>query len=277
MSEPNTPTEEEQNPETPEEQSPAETPAEEEQSSSSDEEGQQEEDQSPAEEESEEAPAEENPEDDEQSEETEDNSEYTSYEDPALKQVVRILEESEIPVAEANAIFMPAVESGDLSKINKQALVDRLGEDKADMVMVLAQSYYNTTFSEMKAIEQEAFKITGGEENYTAMQQWIADKAASDPEFAKDMEEFRSMVNTNKPRAVKAAITELFGMYRNDPNTTIEAEMEVGDSAPNAGQVEPLSRMEYAKEINKARRAGTYESVRASLWKRRQAGIKQGI
>ena len=232
-------------------------------------------DDAPKEEEKEEP--EETPEEEESDEDEEVDSEYTEYEHPALKQAVNLLKEAEISVEDANAIFAEAVESGDITKIDKKALVEKLGQDKADVVLVLAESYYNTQFSKFKAIKDEAFSLTGGEENFNSMTEWAKEKAKADPEFAKDLSEFRAMLDSNQPRAIKAAISELFEIYKQDPDTTIEADLTVGDKAASTAGVEPLSRSEYINLVEKAHREGNYEQVRASLWARRSAGKKKGI
>lgn len=248
--------------ETPTEETPAEEPTEEP-------------NEEPAEEETsaEEEPPEEDPE--EESEETE--SEYNSYDDPALKQAVIILEESGLAVEEANAIFAEAVETNDLSKIKRDVLVEKIGQDKADIVLVLAESYYNTTFSAMQAIQTEVYSLAGGEENFTAIKDWANEKAKTDKDFAKDFAEIKEMIDTQKMRSVKAAVNELVDLYRQDPNTTTPANLEVGDKAAGNSGAEPLTRAEYTDAVDKARRDGNYDKVSAQLWARRQAGIKKGI
>lgn len=220
----------------------------------------------------------ETPEDEESDEGDEDSeSEYNSYDHPALKQAVTILEESGLAVEEANAIFSEAVETNDLSKIKKDALIEKIGKDKADVVLVLAESYYNTTFSAMEAIQTEVFSLTGGEDNFAAIKEWANEKAKTDTTFAKELAEIKEMIDTQKMRSVKAAITDLVDLYRQDPDTTTPANLEVGDKAAGKTAAQPLTRADYISEINKARKDGTYDKVSASLWSRRQAGMKQGI
>lgn len=84
------------------------------------------------------------------------------------------------------------------------------------------------------------------------------------------------MLDSGNLRSIKAAVRELFDMYKGDPNTTIAANLEVGDKAAG-GSVEPLSRTDYINEVEKAHRNGTYDEVSSALWTRRQAGIKKGI
>ncbi len=235
-------------------------------------------DETPVEEPKEEAaPTEDTPQEDEPKEETDLRSEYNEYDNPALKQVVNIMVDAELPVAEANAIFAEAAETGDLSKINKAALVEKLGQDKADVVLVLAESYYNTEFSSMKAIKDEVHKLVGGEDNFTNMSKWANDKAATDPAFAKDFSELKAMFDSKQPRAINAAAKELFELYKQDPGTTITASLEVGDAAVGSAGVEPMTRREYTEAVAKAHRNGTYEAERASLWARRSAGQRKGI
>lgn len=220
---------------------------------------------------------EESEEDESEESEEESEAEYNEYEHPALKQAVNLLKDAEVSVEDANSIFQEAVDSGDLSKINKDKLVELVGEEKSDVILVLAESYYTTQFSEFKAVLDEAHKIAGGEETYNAMKDWAAEKATSDPEFAKDMQEFRSMIDSGNPRAVRAAVRELFDIYKQDPDTTISADLEEGTSTPNTTGLQPLTLREYTKLITKARKDGTYEKVHKGLWARRQAGKKQGI
>lgn len=202
---------------------------------------------------------------------------YTEYSDPALSQVVDIMKGADISVEDANAIFKQAVDAQDLSKVDKAALVEKLGQKQADLVMVLAESYYNKTFSEMKAMKDLVTKEVGGEDSFEAMRTWAWGKADADPEFSKELTEIRGMIETKNPRIVKAAIKELYDMYRADPDTTIPADMQVGDKVASLTGVEPLTRAQYTDLVDKARKDGNYEKVSAQLWARRDAGIKKGI
>lgn len=258
-------------PETPEEKVEEQTPEEAPEEETPEGEAETPEEQTPEEETPEEEPGE------EEDSSEEDESEYNSYDHPALKQAVTILEESGLAVEEANAIFAEAVETNDLSKIKKDVLAEKIGKDKADVVLVLAESYYNTTFSAMETIQNEVFSLTGGEDNFNAIKDWANEKSKTDKAFAKDLAEIKEMIDTQKMRSVKAAINELVDLYRQDPETTTPANLEVGDKAAGNSSVQPLTRADYVSEINKARREGTYDKVSKQLWARRQAGMKQGI
>lgn len=229
------------------------------------------------EEEKEEAADDTESEDEESEEEDTEAESYEEYTDPALKQAVEVLKELEIPVEEANKIFAEAVETGDLTKIDRDALVEKCGKDKADLVLVLAESYYNKTFARFQEIEKEAHKLTDGKENFDAMRKWAQEKEANDAEFAQDLAAFRKIFDSENPRAIKMAVTELYSMYTADPDTTVTANLETGDRAAGGESIEPLSRREYGDLVQRAHRNGTYEQDKALLWKRREAGMKQGM
>lgn len=205
-----------------------------------------------------------------------DDFDYSEYDSPALKQAVVLLREANIPVEQSNAIFAEAVDSGDLSKIDTTKLVELMGQDKADVVLMLAENYFNKQTASMKTITDEAHALTGGKENFDAMRTWATEKMGTDPAFAKEFLEFRAMLDSGQPRTIKAAVTELFSLYKADPGTTIEANLEVGDKKVS-GDTGALSRTDYIQAIDKAQKNRTYEKVRESLWHRRQAGMKKGI
>ena len=208
---------------------------------------------------------------------TEEPAGYPEYTDPALKQATNLLKEANVSVEDANAIFKEAVETGDLSKIDTGTLVEKLGEDKAELVQILAEKYYSKAQEQVKETKELVHGIVGNEETFKDMQKWAAEKESQDPSFAKDLEDFRNMIDTGQPRSIKAAISELFDMYKADPNTTIRANLEVGDKAASTAGLTPMTRREYVDALEKARKEGTFDTQSATLWQRRLLGKKQGI
>lgn len=202
---------------------------------------------------------------------------YQEYDDPALSQMVDIFTEADLPVDEANAIFAEALDSNDLAKVDTQALVDKLGQRKADLVMLLATTAHEKAQANLQQVTNTVHDIVGGEEAFKGLQAWVADKEKSDTAFASEMLEIREMIDSGKERAVKAAINDLFSMYKKDPNVTLPANITQGDGSVGSTTVEPLTRLEYADAVDKARRAGTYEKEQATLWARRKAGKQTGI
>jgi hypothetical protein len=205
------------------------------------------------------------------------NLDYNEYEDPALRQMVKILKGKEIPVEVTNDVFGEAIETRDLSKVKLDVLKEHLGEEDAETVMVMATAYAKGKFSEFAEINKTAYDITGGQQNYDNMKAWAQAKEQSDPEFAKEMAEIRALVDTGSPKAIKAAVTELFEVYKADPNTTIEADLTQGDSANGKAGIKPISRREHGRLVDEAIKKGTYEQEKQKFWAMRQEGIKQNI
>lgn len=218
---------------------------------------------------------EEDPTTDEETSEVE--SEYENYDDPSLKQVVNIFKEVDLPVAEANAIFAKAVETGDLSQIDKATLVEKVGEDKADIVIALAENYYNKTNGEFQKVRDQVFDQVGGEEAFNEIVSWAQNKAASDEKFAADLADYRAMIDTKNPKAVQAAVKELQSLYKADPNTTIKPDLVKGDGAGVGADNSPLTAQAFKDAVNKAVADGTYNDVQKSLYARRAAGRAQNI
>lgn len=217
-------------------------------------------------------------EDEEEAEDTEEpDLEYNEYEDPALRQMVKILKGNEIPVEVTNDIFGEAIESGDLSKVKVDLLKEKIGDEDAETVMVMANAYAGGKFAEFAEINKSAYEITGGKANYDNMKAWAQEKEKSDPEFAKEMAEIRTLVDTGSQKAIKAAVTELFDVYKSDPNTTIEADLTQGDSANGKSGIKPISRREHGRLVEEAVKKGTYEQEKQKIWAMRQEGIKQNI
>ncbi len=205
------------------------------------------------------------------------NLNYNDYEDPALRQVVKTLVDSEIPVEVTNEIFGDAVESMDLTKVNRELLVEKVGEDKATQIMLMAENYMTKTYAAFDAHKKAAYELTGGQENYEAMSAWAEEKAKSDPEFAKEMAEIRALVDTGSTKAIVAGVKDLYSAYTNDPDTTVEADLLTGDKKNSDSGIKPISRLQYGQMVEKANNNGTYEQERKKLWAMRQEGIKQNI
>lgn len=202
--------------------------------------------------------------------------EYNTYDDiPALKHATTILKDANLPVEEANAIFAKAIEAGDIALIDRAALTEKIGKDKAEIVLALAESYYNGEFAKYKAQAAAIHDSVGGEAVFNDMKSWALKKEATDPAFKAELEDIRETINTGKPRAVKAAFADLFALYKADPNTTIPASITKGDATVNTSGLSPLTRKEYTDECTKAHNNGTYEKVHAELWARRQLGMQQ--
>lgn len=201
---------------------------------------------------------------------------YAEHDHPALKQTVEFLKTAGVSVEDSNAIFGDAIEARDVSKVDKAKLVEKVGPAQAEVIMVLVNAAAEGYAKQIKEFEDVIHPLTGGADGFKAMKEWANAKEAVDPAFKKTLDEIRNDIDTGNARTKKAAITELYQMYKDDPTVTIPANLQEG-TGKGATSVEPLTRREYTDLVEKAERNKTIDKVGPQLWARRQAGIKKGI
>tara|TARA_R110000851_G_scaffold25799_2_gene73941 strand:+ start:77 stop:895 length:819 start_codon:yes stop_codon:yes gene_type:complete len=211
----------------------------------------------------------------ENTEEEKTESGYTVYDDAASKHVISILENANVPVDTANEIFSAAVDSGDFSKIDVDKLVEAVGQEEADLALALVKTKFDANTDTIQAAQTVITDIVGDKGQQEALSVWVTEQS-KDPAKADDFAELATMLDSGKPRQVKAAVEELYKLYKADPNITIPAAILDGDGGAVDG-ITPLSREAYTDAIDKATQAGQYEQKREGLWAQRQAGIKQNL
>lgn len=201
---------------------------------------------------------------------------YAEHDHPALKQTVEFMKTAGVSVEDSNAIFGDAIEARDVSKVDKAKLVEKVGASQAEVIMVLVNAAAEGYAKQFKEVEDALFPLAGGADGFKAMKEWAVAKEAADPEFAKTLNEIRNDLDNGSLRTKKAAIAELYTLFKDDPTVTIPANLQEG-TGTGATSVEPLSRREYVDLVEKAERNKTIDKVGPQLWQRRQAGIKKGI
>lgn len=213
--------------------------------------------------------------DTQQEDETTDTGEYPDAGHPLLQEAINILVEANISAEQSNAFFIEAAETGDLSKIDRDGLIEAVGADRAKRILAFVEGYYAGPFQEIAKLKADVYDMVGGEDAYNAMRDWAHTKEETDSAFRSDLSELRDMLNSGSPRLVKAAARELFDMYTADPDTSLGAALTSGDST-GSDPAAPLSRQEYTDLVEQARLDGTYEAKREALWERRKAGMAAG-
>lgn len=184
--------------------------------------------------------------------EDEPNTEYVSYDDPAADGIVAILKEANVDVKVSDEIFREAAETGDLTKINKEKLVELVGEAKANMVMLAAQDYYTRTMGVVQESVTAVHEAVGGEAAWQALQKWAAAKQEKDPAFKKQCEDYNRMFDLNKTSAVMAA-KALREAYNADPkNKSLTTNITQGNKSGSVQVDEPLSRADYVTQLKAA-------------------------
>jgi len=181
-------------------------------------------------------------------------TEYPDYGDSNANAVVSMLVDAKVEPGEAYALFKEAMSTGDFSKVDMKTLTDKLGKAKAELAVLGAKTYYETQTKVTKEICEAAYAATGGEANYTKVQQWARDKSSKDSEFAKVCQGFNQMFDLNATAASMAA-KELLALYEKDKgNSSLNNKQISGTSAvtTSASNGEYINRSDYVNQLKEA-------------------------
>ena len=203
-------------------------------------------------------------------------TEYPTYEDESANAVVGLLKDAGVSPADAAAIFGKAVESGDLTQVDLKGLTEKVGKDKATLIMYGVKEYYNTKMSVVKETVDGVYKVFGGEGNFVKAREWAKAKASSDKAFQAQVNELNKLFDTS-PVAAALAAKELKTMYESDPkNSSLGVKMQSGDAAMSASGGETLTRADYIAQLKQAESKGDVNEI-AKLHAIRKRSIAAGI
>lgn len=187
--------------------------------------------------------------------------EYVTYNDPEADSIVSVLKEAGITAKESHDIFSKAIESGKLDTIDAKTLEDKLGKDKATLVLMGVKSYYTKMQGTVNEVVNTVHKEFGGKDNFEIVKTWALKVEAADPEFKKAMDDYRGMFASN-PRAAALASKELLNAYKADPrNKSLVIKMVEGDSSASISTDETISRSDYITQLEAAQRKGNRAEV----------------
>lgn len=187
--------------------------------------------------------------------------------------VLETLQNSGVKPDEAKALLWDAVQTGDPSKIDRDALVEKVGKAKATLIMAGVNGVIRDNKERLEAVQKVTFDVAGGEANWKTAAAWAVKNIPEN-----DLEELRGMLDKGG-RSAKVAAQEIIEKYNGDSrNTSLNKGKTITPGGKPSTKVEnPLSRAQYGAELDRAhnRRAGPSEF--AALKARRDAGKKLGI
>lgn len=155
----------------------------------------------------------------------------------------------------AEEVFGKAVESGKLEDVNVLALTEKIGKEKATLVMAGLRDFYNRKVASTAAAVQAVYTEVGGEDKWPALREWAK---AHVPE--RELDGIRSMLDMGGTAAVLAA-RELVRLYNADPKTSgLNNNLTTGEAAVSTSS-EPLSRAEYLELVKQAYSKGDTAEV----------------
>ncbi len=203
--------------------------------------------------------------------------EWPSIADQGLSSAANVMKDAGLSYTDTKAIFAKAVQSGKVEDIDITALETKIGKDKAALAMIGVKDYYARQTAATQETIKQVYTIVGGEAAYTKVKDWATQKAAADPEFAKDLDKYRSMFDAGGVTA-RAAAVDLLRQYNLAPNTSgVSNRMVTGDTTVGVDKaLQPLSRLDYIEQLKEAHKKGDRAAVQR-LDAQRRAGIKAKI
>lgn len=184
---------------------------------------------------------------------------------------IQLMKDAGMKKGDANKVFGKAFETGDLKDINRAALVEKVGEQKAALILAGVLEYNNSTGTARMAAAKSVMEVMGGQENWKTVRTWARALEASDPEWAAELNEYRSMIDLGG-RSAKYAAEQIRKRYESDPkNSSLSRTIVQGDGTVARIENPITSRAEYVEALKKAHAKGDMNEVR-QINARRAAG-----
>lgn len=181
--------------------------------------------------------------------------------------VLETLQNSGVSTTDAKALLWDAVEKGDASKIDRDALVEKVGKAKATLIMAGVKDVIRENKERFDAVQATTFEVAGSAENWKVAAAWAGKNIPAD-----DLEELKVMLDKGG-RSAKVAAQEIVEKYNKDPkNTSLNKGKTITPGGKGATKLEPLSRLQYGQELERAHRRGASPAEFAALRARRNAG-----
>lgn len=186
--------------------------------------------------------------------------------------VLQMLQNAEMSPDDAKALMYDAVKAGDPSKIDKEALIEKVGKAKANLIMAGVENFVTKNAANTAAIVATVHEAVGGKENWEKVTPWANEHM--DKELLADYVE---MIDAGGAKA-KFASQEMLNAYNSfKGNTSLTGVTIEGDSANNKTEVtETMTRAQATEAKIIAMRNGDHEEV-ARIQRIRRASRAKGI
>jgi hypothetical protein len=192
--------------------------------------------------------------------------------------VLTMLQDANVTQAEAEAMLFEAVKSNDPQKINRELLVEKVGEAQATLIINSSTAFMQANAAKVAEITTTIHDTAGGKENWDKVADWSKSNM-TDAERG----EYAEMIDSGGLKA-KFAAEQMIRAYEGDSkNSSLSTagDVVVGDSA-NAPAARAISRADMVKELDvlhnrtnlpHAEKMQKDRQIRAA----RKAGMAQGL
>jgi hypothetical protein len=186
--------------------------------------------------------------------------------------VLQLLQNSGTTPETAKALLWDAVQEGDVTKIDRDALVEAVGKTKANLIMAGMENYVGGIAKRAAEVTEVVNNAVGGNENWRAIRDWAKENLSDE-----DMADYADMIDKGGRKASLAA-KDLKEQYEAAGHTFAESTEQVTPSGkPKPETLEPLTKREYFEKLDKLNRQGKLtQELSSQLFKQRQLGIAQG-
>jgi len=186
--------------------------------------------------------------------------------------VLTKLQNSGVTPEEAKALLYDAVVAKDLTKIDKAALVAKVGEASATIILDGVKSFIADVEAANTVTLKAVHDVVGSSENWDAVRTWAKENLTNEQRL-----EYAAIIDIS-PKAAAMAAKAMYEAYISAGNTEFTSTSAVAPNVnSNATAIEPMTAAQYFQAVEKANKAGTYEADKGRLLQARLAGKKQGI
>jgi hypothetical protein len=205
----------------------------------------------PKEEEPKEEPSKETPSEEKEGETPLDTTVFGDTGSEVGNSVLQLLQNAGATPDEAKGLLFEAVQKNDMGLIDETALVAKVGEASAKIILSGAKTFALELAETNRAAEEAVYSVAGNAENWTKVQTW-AEKAMSDAEMA----DYNALISKGGASA-RFAATELLTKFNGDKgNTQITDTPRVDADVDTSSASEATTSKEYFDQMVVAKRKG---------------------
>lgn len=164
--------------------------------------------------------------------------------------------------------------TGNINDIDISYLEEKVGKLAAKGLIAGVEAENAKLESKANADAKVIYDAAGGEQMWQGILDWIA---SGDSGLTREGgEAYNKMLSEGGVQAELAA-KELSNMFKQSPGFTQNADLQQADQVAQPVGVEPISRLEYVEELDKAvRQYGEYSPQAEALHKRREFTLRKG-
>lgn len=201
-----------------------------------------------------------------------DTEKWGSTGDETGDSVLLILQNSGMEVDTAKALLYDAVAAGDVTKIDRDALVEKVGKAQANLILAGVENYVTKTTARVQEAVTALHTVAGSKENWDQVAAWAKGNIPD-----AELQEYRDLIDAGGAKAKYAAqqIVEKYNAV--DSHDSVgKSEAEPGGKAQE--KQEALTRAEYFERVDKLHkeRKATPAALK-SLLAARERGKAKGL